>query len=354
LVTHANSQLLIFTGSPWDSLKAGEVPIPDLEDNEVLVEVHAASINPIDTWMRGGYGRRLFDNFRPLPFIPGRDFSGKIVQLGPSAFHYRVGDLVYGATAPTQALGSYAQYVKVNEHYIAPKPHNLSHREAASIPYAGLTGWEAVVNVASVKPGQSVLVLGASGGIGIYNHNTNLFLGLFLVQLLKNHYGCTVVGTSGEKQLKLLDSLGINRAINYKENDYCLDKFDIVVDLVGAESRQQALQYLKPGGHLVSTAGELIRRTDERGILSGLLSAATELVGEKMVLGGAQQIQYNWVYYKSDGKALSKIARMIEEKKIKPIVDEKQFSLLEIPLAHEYFEGGNSVGKVVININQKV
>ena len=272
-----------------------------MEDNEVLVEVHAVSINPIDIWMRNGYGRRLFDNIRPLPFIPGRDFSGKIVQLGPSAFNSKVGDLVYGATSPTQSLGSYAQYVKVNEHYIAKKPKNLSHREAAAIPYAGLTGWEAAINVANIKPGQSFLILGASVGIcNTYSIYSNIhFIGLFLVQLLKNQYGCYVVGTSPEKQIKLLETLGIDRAINYKDNDYYIDtKFDVIIDLVGGEARQEALQYLKPGGNIASTAGELIRRTDERGIFSGLVSAATELIGEKMVLGGAQQINYNWVYYK--------------------------------------------------------
>jgi NADPH:quinone reductase-like Zn-dependent oxidoreductase len=163
--------------------------------------------------------------------------------------------------------------------------------------------------------------------------------------------------------IDLVTSLGAT-AFDYtkKEEDVTGNRYDVIIDLVGGTERIEAFQKLKKGGHLVSTVGDLIRRVDSRGIIVGAFSAATELVAEKLVQGTALGVKYDWVYYKyehapsishykrSDGKALQQIAKLVDSKVIKPIVDPKQFSLLEMQAAHDYFETEKNVGKVVVSV----
>ncbi len=174
---------------------------------------------------------------------------------------FRVGDEIFAATSPTQAEGSYAQFALLPEHCVARKPKSLTHRESASLPYVALTAWEAI-RVASVKRGDHVLVIGASGGVG---HVT--------VQLLK-HMGCTVYVTCPPQHISTLQSLGAHHVFDYikKEEDATGNKYDRIFDFVGGNERSEAFYKLRRGGHLVTTVGEFIRRTDEHGIIQGTVS----------------------------------------------------------------------------------
>jgi NADPH:quinone reductase-like Zn-dependent oxidoreductase len=222
-----------------DKLVLETIPCPSLKANEVLIEVHYAGVNPIDWKIRSGYMK----DFMPvsLPFTPGIDLSGVVVDVGTEVKGIKKGQAVFGI-----GNGAYAQYAVAAEGDITPKPEDLSFEMAATVPLAALTAWKAVADSGAAK-GYTVVIQGAAGGVG-----------LFAVQFATMK-GARVIGTASESNLPFVKSLGAEKAVDYKigslEKD--IKNADIIIDLVGGETLERAYGLLKQGGTLVTIAGQV-------------------------------------------------------------------------------------------------
>lgn len=220
-------------GGP-ENVRVEEVERPKPGEGQVLVRVHAASINPIDWKMREGAFKDL-----QLPFTPGGDFSGVIEEVGPGVTEYRKGDEVYGDTG----TGADAEYVVAPVKQIAAKPRSLDHVQAASIPLVALTAWQCLFEHGQLKSGQTVLILGASGGVGSV-----------CVQLAAQA-GARVIGTASAENIERLRVLGCDVAIDYKAKRFEEEAqdVDLCIDLVGGDFQRRAFSVVKKDGRLVST-----------------------------------------------------------------------------------------------------
>lgn len=220
-----------------EQLKCEETPDVQAGEGQVLVRVHAASVNPVDYKMAAGKYARL-----ELPWVPGADFSGVIEALGPGVAGLAVGEAVFGDSRPT---GAYAELVTPQVGHIARKPEALSHAEAAAVPVAGMTAWQGLFDQGQLVGGQTVLIQGGSGGVGS-----------FAVQLAR-WKGARVLATASEENLDYVRALGADEAIDYHQIDYAAigRDVDLVLDLVGGETQERSFGVLKPGGRLVSALG---------------------------------------------------------------------------------------------------
>ncbi|TLS37577.1 NADP-dependent oxidoreductase [Pseudalkalibacillus caeni] len=298
-----------------DQLKEKEVPIPDVKENQVLVETHATSINPIDWKVREGNLKEMlpFD----FPIILGWDVAGVIKHVGDKVENFEEGDRVFARPATT-ANGSYAEYVSVDEDLLAGIPSNISFEEAASVPLAGLTAWQCLVDFGNIKKGDRVLIHAGAGGVGTFG-----------IQFAK-HFGAEVATTASEKNIDFLRSLGADTVINYKEQDFEkeLSDFDIVLDSLGGEIQQKSYNVLKKGGRLVSiVAPPDEEEAKEHGIKAGFL----------------------WL--EPNGSQLQEIADLMEKRAVKPNVGHTfKFSESGLQQAHELSESHHAKGKIVISV----
>ncbi|WP_207431877.1 NADP-dependent oxidoreductase [Sabulibacter ruber] len=229
-----------------DKIKVGEVDIPELKEGEVLVRVKAAAVNPVDNAVLAGW----LSSFLPVhfPAIPGWDIAGVVEDRAFSARRFNVGDEVYAyARRPVVQQGTFAEYIVIPESYLAHKPRNLSFEEASGIPLVGLTAYQSMFDAGNLQPGQSVLILGASGGIGTLG-----------IQLAKNA-GATVIGVASQRNHAFMQELGADHTIDYNGTDVGQavkeifpEGVDLIFDAASGETLQQSLKALKPSGKLVS------------------------------------------------------------------------------------------------------
>ncbi len=315
------------------------LPLPRVGPNGVLVQVHAASVNPVDWKLRQG----LLDAVMPVvfPVIWGRDFSGVVTEVGPSVTLFKPGDEVYGMKDGYVAKtyrGTYAEYVVVPEKSLAPKPKNLSYEEASAVPASALTAWQAMVNQGKLKPDQRVLIHAGAGGVGV-----------MAIQIAKA-FGAYVAATASTRNQDLLRELGADLAIDYTREkiDTIRPKFDLVLDGVGKSVWADSFRVLKVGGRLVTltmpipdeSTGKLrFFATAISGLVSGV---ARGLVTGKRLLA---------TRVKARGGELEKISALIEAGKIRPVI-EKVFALEQIAEAHQVSERGHVRGKLVMRIRQ--
>jgi len=228
-------------GEP-DVLVYESAPRPTPQPHEVLIQVHGAGVNPADWKMRQGY---LKDKFPfALPLILGYDLAGAIVEVGSQVTDFAVGDEVF-AMLPLEQLGAYAEYAVVNASLVAPKPSSVDFVTAAGVPSIALTAWQALFDLAQLQPGQTILIHGASGGVG-----------QFAVQFAK-WKGAKTIGTASTKNVAVIEQIGVQRAIDYTKAQFETEiaDVDVVLDTVGGETRQRSWQVIKSGGILVSTEG---------------------------------------------------------------------------------------------------
>ncbi|WP_433087972.1 NADP-dependent oxidoreductase [Dactylosporangium sp. CA-052675] len=280
---------------------------------EVLVRVRAASINPADWKRRAG----LLPRFGPPPFTLGLDLAGTVAAVGgPSRFH--PGDAVYGVSLPQ---GSHAEYVTVAEQSLAPVPANLDLTHAAAVPTAALTAWQALIQVAQVKPGQRVLVHAAAGGIG---H--------LAVQIAKAH-GAYVLGTASTAKHDFLEKLGIDEAIDYTSTDFAEAAHDIdaVIDPISGAYGPRSLATLKRTGILVDVRGTGPDR-----------DPIHELARE-------HGLRYTVFGFTPSGDDLRQISTLIEREALRVIVD-RTFPLEQAAEAHRISESGHATGKIVLTL----
>lgn len=296
-------------GGP-EVMQLEEIPKPAPKDGEILVRVHAMGVNPVDWKIREGMVRARINV--PLPAIPGGDLSGVVEAVGPGVAGLAVGQPVY---AMIGLLGAYAEHVAIKAEMAAPKPASLDHVQAASVPLAALTAWQALFEHAGVKPGQRVLVHAASGGVGG-----------FAVQLAKNA-GAHVVGTASAANAEYVRGLGADEAVDYRQGAVPAHagSFDVVFDLVGGETSLRSLEVLKKGGVHVG----------------GVPSPA---LAEK---AGPAGIRVAPVMVKPDGRALREIAALIDAGNVRTTIA-AVYPLAEAGKAHDHSKTGHTRGKIVL------
>ncbi|XP_072034513.1 reticulon-4-interacting protein 1 homolog, mitochondrial-like [Amphiura filiformis] len=331
------------------NLKLAKTQIPVItKKNQILVKVEAASINPIDFRMRDGYGATIFrqtrkfkDNVPEFPLTLGRDFSGVVAEAGKQVTHVKEGDDVWGMSYMKQ--GTHAQYVLVENDEIGAKPRNLSHVEAASIPYVAMTVWTALCTTAGLRPenyhGKHVLVHAGAGGIGS-----------FAIQLLKA-WGAEVTTTCSSDAKQLVMDLGANHAVDYKTKNVKrelrqIGKFDVIVDGVGGQTEEYSLGLLKHSSDAkyLSLRSPIMLETDSLGLVRGGVSAGLQMIQKSVKLKN----RFHWVFASPHKEALQHVQMLVEKEQIKPVID-KIFAFSELPEAMAHVEMGRARGKTVVD-----
>lgn len=314
-----------------------EQPMPNIGEQDVLVEIHAASLNPIDYKIKEGKMKLLL-NYR-FPLILGNDFSGVVVKVGDRVTTFKPGDEVYGRPRKNR-IGTLAEFIAVHEEDICLKPQNLTFEEAASIPLIGLTTYQAFVDILHLQKGQKILIHAGSGGVGT-----------FAIQLAKQ-MGAFVATTASEKGYDLVKSLGADQIINYKKENFeeVLTGYDAVFDTLGGEALEKSFRILKPGGQVVSISGMPNARFGKEAKLGWLKTTLLSIVSRKITaIEKKSQTRYHFLFMKPSGEQLKVIKEFIEGGLIKPIID-KVYPLKDAGQAFNYLESGRAKGKVVIKI----
>ncbi|MEI4614926.1 NADP-dependent oxidoreductase [Bacillus cereus] len=318
-------------------MRMAEVPTPEINEYEVLAEIHAASINPIDFKIRDGKVKMLLKY--EMPLILGNDFSGVITKVGSKVTRFKVGDEIY-ARPRKNKIGTFAEYIAIHEDDIALKPKNLSFEEAASIPLVGLTSYQALHDIMQLQKGQKILIHAGSGGVGT-----------FAIQLAKI-MGATVTTTASEAGANLVTSLGADEIINYKTEKFedILKNYDAVFDTIGGATLEKSFNIIKSGGNIVSVSGMPNARFGKEfgsGFFKTLLFS---LASKKLTaLEKKHNAQYSFLFMKPSGDQLRTIANYIEAGKIKPVID-RVFPFEDAQKAMEYSESGRAKGKIIVKI----
>jgi NADPH:quinone reductase-like Zn-dependent oxidoreductase len=299
-------------GGP-EVMQLDEIPAPKPAADEVLIRVHASSVNPVDWKIREGLRKDKFPS--PLPLVLGWDVSGVITETGNGVKNLKAGDEVYSRPDPTRN-GAFAEYIVVKADYVALKPKNIGHEQAAAIPLAGLTAWQGLFDHGELQAGQKVLIHAASGGVGT-----------FAVQLAK-WKGAYVIGTASESNMDFVRSLGADEVIDYKKEKFedRLSGIDLVFDTIGGETQQRSLKVLKNGGRLITT----------------LKPENQEAAKERNIYVGGYSAQ-------SYPDNLKQLAQLADEGKLKPVIA-KVMDLKDAAEAEELSKKGHVRGKIVIKV----
>lgn len=321
-----------------EKLQLSETAEPVVKETDVLVQIHSAGVNLLDSLIRNG-DFKLFLPYKP-PFILGHDVAGVVAKVGSRVSKFKVGDEVYSRPSDHR-IGTFAEYISIDEKDIAIKPQNLSMNEAASIPLVGLTAWQALVEIANLKKGQKVFIQAGSGGVGT-----------FAIQLAK-HFGAFVATTTSSANTDLVKSLGADLVIDYKTEDFetKLKDYDVVIHS-NRDSKilNKSFRILKSGGKLISLVGP---PTPEFATELGL-PWYLKFVMKILSFGAKRKAKrsktdFSFLFMRAEGDQLRKITELIDSGIIKPVID-KVFPFEQTNEAMAYVESGRAKGKVVITI----
>ena len=324
--------------SKKEKLKFTEAAEPIAKENEVLVQIHAAGVNLLDSMIKWGE----FKLFLPYktPIINGHDMAGTVVKVGPGVTKFKIGDQVYSRVGDYR-IGTFAQYIAVNVNDLALKPKNLSMEEAGSIPLVGLTAWQALVEIANVKKGQKVFIQAGSGGVGA-----------FAIQLAK-HLGAYVATTTSTKNIDLVKSLGADLVIDYKAQEFSnlLKDYDLVLHSNREKIvLEKSLGVLKKGGRLISLVGPPTPEFAEEIGLPWYLKLVTKLLSSSAKKKAKKlNVSFKFLFMRAEGNQLGEITKLIEAGIIKPVID-KVFPFEQTNEALSYVETGRAKGKVVVKV----
>ncbi len=310
-------------GGP-EVLEILDVPKPSPKADEILIQIMASGVNPVDWKIRGGYLKDVLPH--EFPVILGWDAAGTVEEIGSSSSNFKVGDNVFSYTRlPTVSSGTYAEFIAVPANQVALMPKNLSFEESAAIPLAGLTAYQSLFEAGKLQKGETVLIHGASGGVGS-----------FAVQLAHNA-GATVIATASRKNHEYLNKLGANEVIDYTNVDFrdvisslYPDGINLVFDCVGGSTLKRSCDILKPGGRLVN----IVQNDDQN------------QVEEQLKKSGSS---YHYVFVSPNAAQLAELSKMAEEGKLHPDIA-ATFSLDNVEAAHKLSESGHTRGKIVLKI----
>jgi NADPH:quinone reductase-like Zn-dependent oxidoreductase len=321
-----------------DVVRVADVDVPPIGATDLLVRVHAASVNPVDIRTREGKLKTLF-KYR-FPLVLGNDLSGVVVDAGSRVTRFKKGDEIY-ARVDRNRLGSFAEFAVVGERDAALKPSNLTFEEAASLPLVALTAWQALVEIGRLAGGERVLIHAGSGGVGTV-----------AIQLAR-HIGATIFTTAGKRNAELVKRLGANVAIDYRNERFedIANDCDVVLDSAGGDTLVKCFQCVKPGGVVVSINSSTPSPAFARSWgLNPVIVFAIRLLSRKALAAARKHnARYEYFFVRADGEQLQKISELVESGIIKPLID-KVFRLDEVRDALAYSESGRATGKVVIKV----
>lgn len=319
-----------------DGLVAAAVPEPAVGPHDVLVRVSAASINPLDKMIRNGEFKLLLKYGRP--FVLGHDVAGVVTRVGSEVLNYKVGDEIYARPRDLR-IGAFAEYIAIDQDDISLKPRSLTMEQAAAVPLVALAAWQALVEVAQLKPGQKVFVHAGAGG-----------LGSTVIQLAR-HLGAYVATTANGKDAEKLRGLGADEVIDYTKTDFAkvLSGYDLVLDSLGGDNLSRSLTVLKPGGLAISVVGPpdaAFATQLGRPLLKPVMAFLSRKVRAQARKAG---VRYSFFFMHADGAQLEKLAYLYDAGVLRPVLD-RTFPFDETLHAIAYVEQGRAKGKVVVTM----
>jgi NADPH:quinone reductase-like Zn-dependent oxidoreductase len=296
-----------------DQLKLGELPTPEIGPKDILIEVHAASVNPVDWKIREGHLKGML-NF-PMPLVLGWDIAGTVAALGREVSSFKIGDAVF-SRSDISRQGTYAQMVAVDAQLVVAKPESLSFEEAASLPLVAHTAWQVMFETMDLRQGNKIFIGAGSGGVGT------------LAIQLAHARGAHVITSTSTTNLEWVRNLGADEVIDYTTHDpnELVRDMDYVFDTMGGADQTQMYAMLRHGGQLVSIS----KQPDE---------AAAKAAGVRVA----------YVFMQPTGVRLENIAESVLRGELRPVIDQV-FALEQIREAHDYAERGHAKGKVVIRV----
>lgn len=315
-----------------------DIPQPKISDSEVLIQVKAAAVNPLEMLILTGSVKLIQDY--PMPLTLGNECSGIVEEAGSKVTGFQKGDRVY-ARLPLNKIGAFAEYVAVDQNAIAKMPEGYDFNTAAAIPLTGLTAYQAIVEELEAKPGESLLIPGGSGSFG-----------QMAVPIAKA-LGLRVIVTGNARAKEQFCSMGVDRYMDYQQENYWeqLSDIDHVIDTLGASEFEHELAVLKQGGRLVSLRTGPNKAFAVKYHVSGLKKLLFTLAGSKYdKAAGKQGKEYRFLFVRANGKQLQKITEIVEQQRIRPAIDSRVFSLSQANEALQLVSKGPINGKVIIQI----
>jgi NADPH:quinone reductase-like Zn-dependent oxidoreductase len=322
-----------------DGVRAADVPEPKVGTNDVLVKVSAASINPLDKMVRNGEFKQLLKY--KTPFVLGHDVAGVVVQVGATVRDFKIGDEVFARPRDLR-IGTFAEYIAIDQNDVAHKPASLTLHEAAAVPLVALAAWQILVEKARLKPGQKVLVHAGAGG-----------LGSTVIQLAK-HLGAHVATTTTGATEGLVRDLGADIVIDYTKQDFSqlLSGYDLVLDSLGGENLMKSLTVLKPGGLAIGVAGppdsgfaKQLGAPKPFQFVMSFLSRKVRKAAKKL------GVRYSFFFMRANGSQLGKLAALYDAGRLRPVLD-STFAFDRTLDALAYVESGKvPAGKVVVTLD---
>lgn len=315
-----------------------EIPQPETSDSEVLIQVKAAAVNPVELLILTGSVKLIQDYKMPLTL--GNECAGVVTKVGKNVVDFQPGDAVY-TRMPLYKIGAFAEFVAVDQKEIAKMPVGYDFATAAAIPLTGLTAYQAIVEELEAKPGETVLIPGGSGSFG-----------QMAVPIAKA-LGLRVIVTGNARAREQFLAMGVDQYLDYKKENYWehLSEVDHVIDTLGPAEFEHELSVLKAGGRLVSLRTGPNKAFAERHHFSGLKKLLFTLAGSRYDKAARKQgKEYRFLFVRSDGAQLQKITEIVEKQQIQPAVDSRIFSLEQANDALRLVAAGQLNGKVIIQL----
>ena len=321
-----------------DSVRAADVPEPQVGARDVFVRVSAVSINPLDKMVRNGEFKQLL-KYKP-PFVLGHDVAGVVTGVGANVRDFNVGDEVHARPRDLR-IGTFAEFIAIDQDDVAPKPRSLTLHEAAAVPLVALAAWQILIDRAQVKPGQKVLIHAGAGGLGS------------TVIQLANHLGATVATTTNTATVGLVRSLGADVVLDYTKEDFStvLSDYDLVLDSLGGKNLEKSLTVLKPGGLAIGVAGPpdtgFAKQVGAPSFMGVVMNALSRKVRKQAKALG---VRYQFFFMQASGSQLRELGALYDSGQLRPVID-RTFEFDQMLEAMAYVEQGRTkAGKVVVSV----
>lgn len=313
-----------------------DIPVPKISDDEVLVRVKAAAVNPLEILILTGSVKLIQDYSMPLTL--GNELSGIIEEVGKNVTKFKKGDKIY-SRLPISKIGAFAEYVAVNAKAISHMPKNLDFKEAVAVPLTGLTAYQGLHEELEVKAGQTVFIPGGSGSFG-----------QMAIPIAKS-MGLNVIVSGNSRSYEQMTKLGVDTYLDYTKDNYweLIHDVDFVIDTLGPNEFERELSILKKGGRLLSLRTGPNKKFAEKKEFPFWKQKLFSLAGAKYdKLAKKEEKEYRFIFVRADGEQLEEITRIVEENNIIPLIDSRVFTIEEAGEALKLVANGKTNGKVII------